>query len=162
NRASAGPPSQSPETEMPGRSRVDSASALAGRSIKFECTRCGAVLSAAGEMVGKKVRCPKCRETLTVAELGSLPPAFTNSIGMKFVLVKPGKFLMGSPVDEEERASDEHQHEVTITKPFYLGVHPVTQRQWKAVMGNNPSWYCASGLGKDEVKGMDTDDFPID
>ena len=38
---------------------------------------------------------------------------FTNSIGMRFVLVEPGKFLMGSPADEEGRFDNEHQHEVT-------------------------------------------------
>jgi formylglycine-generating enzyme required for sulfatase activity len=59
------------------------------------------------------------------------PMEFTNSIGMRFVLVKPGTFLMGSPADEEGRFDNEHQHEVTITKAFYLGVHPVTVGQWR-------------------------------
>jgi formylglycine-generating enzyme required for sulfatase activity len=51
---------------------------------------------------------------------------------MSFVLVQPGTFLMGSPPDEANRGDDEQQHEVTITKPFYMGVHPVTVGQWRA------------------------------
>jgi formylglycine-generating enzyme required for sulfatase activity len=51
---------------------------------------------------------------------------------MSYVLVPPGTFLMGSPTDEKDRNDDEQQHEVTITKPFYMGVHPVTVGQWRA------------------------------
>ena len=51
----------------------------------------------------------------------------TNSIGMKLKLIRPGTFLMGSPKDEEGRFDDEGpQHEVEITRAFYLGVYPVT------------------------------------
>ena len=67
------------------------------------------------------------------------PKEFTNSIGMKFVWIKPGSFVMGSPKEEKERRDNETQHKVTLTKGFYLGVHLVTQEQWQAVMGNNPS-----------------------
>jgi len=68
------------------------------------------------------------------------PPAtFANSIGMKFVWIRPGSFVMGSPDDEEARNRDETQHKVTLTKGFYLGVHTVTQEQWQTVMGANPS-----------------------
>jgi formylglycine-generating enzyme required for sulfatase activity len=49
--------------------------------------------------------------------------------------------MMGSPVFEAKRRGHEIQHEVTITKPFYMGVHEVTQSQWRAVMGNNPSYF---------------------
>jgi formylglycine-generating enzyme required for sulfatase activity len=70
---------------------------------------------------------------------------------------------MGSPEDEEGRSDDEGpQHEVEITRPFYLGIYPVTQAQWQAVMGNNPSWFSATGGGKDKVMGMNTDDFPVE
>jgi formylglycine-generating enzyme required for sulfatase activity len=68
----------------------------------------------------------------------------TNSLGMKFAWIPPGTFLMGSPTSEAERSDDEDgdesQHKVTLTKGFYMGVHPVTQEQWQAVMGTNPSW----------------------
>jgi sulfatase modifying factor 1 len=67
------------------------------------------------------------------------PKHFTNSIGMKFVWIRPGTFVMGSPANEEGRADNETQHKVTLTKGYYMGVHLVTQEQWQAVMGNNPS-----------------------
>jgi formylglycine-generating enzyme required for sulfatase activity len=72
------------------------------------------------------------------------PKTFTNSIGMKFVWIPPGNFIMGSPKEEKERESDrtnETQHKVTLTKGFYMGVYTVTQEQWQEIMGNNPSFY---------------------
>src|SRR5277367_614370 len=68
------------------------------------------------------------------------PKDFTNSIGMKFVWIKPGTFLMGSPQGEDTGGlTDVPQHKVTLTKGFYMGIYPVTQEQWQAIMGNNPS-----------------------
>jgi formylglycine-generating enzyme required for sulfatase activity/tRNA A-37 threonylcarbamoyl transferase component Bud32 len=54
----------------------------------------------------------------------------TNSLGMKFAPIPPGTFLMGSPAHEKSRSDDELQHEVTLTKGFYLGVHLVTRGQF--------------------------------
>ena len=54
------------------------------------------------------------------------PKHFTNAIGMKFVWIPPGSFMMGSPRGEEGRepsGSNETQHKVTLTKGFYMGVH---------------------------------------
>jgi uncharacterized protein (TIGR02996 family) len=69
-------------------------------------------------------------------------PRLTNSIGMRFQLILPGTFLMGSPKDEEGRSRNEDpQHQVDITKPFYLGVNPVTQGQWQRIMRRNPSYF---------------------
>ncbi len=90
------------------------------------------------------------------------PPPITNSIGMKLVLVKPGTFLMGSPEGEAGRSGDEHQHEVEITRSFYVGVYEVTQEQYKRVMGENPSFFSSTGGGKDKVQGMDTRQFPVE
>ena len=63
-----------------------------------------------------------------------------NNIGLEMVLISAGKFVMGSPESEENRHSNETQHEVTLTKPFYIGKFPVTQEQFEALMGNNPSY----------------------
>src|SRR5947209_14939481 len=54
---------------------------------------------------------------------GMLPvvPTITNSIGMKFALIPPGSFLMGSPESEKYRREDETQHSVEITHPFCMG-----------------------------------------
>ncbi len=51
----------------------------------------------------------------------------------------PGRFLMGSPEDEAERLYNETQHEVTLTRGFWLLETPIMQRLWKAVTGKNPS-----------------------
>jgi formylglycine-generating enzyme required for sulfatase activity len=75
-----------------------------------------------------------------------------SSIGMKLVRIEPGRFLMGSPAGERERFGDEAQHEVQITKAFWLGVHEVTQEQFKAVMGYNPSYFSSDGTGKAGVE----------
>jgi formylglycine-generating enzyme required for sulfatase activity len=65
--------------------------------------------------------------------------SFTNSIGMTFSLVPAGTFIMGSPTDEPGRSADESQHQVTLTKPFYLQVTEVTQQHWQEVIGNMPA-----------------------
>jgi formylglycine-generating enzyme required for sulfatase activity len=70
----------------------------------------------------------------------------TNSIGMKLVLVPPGEFLMGSPDSDKDGQQDEKpQHRVRITRPFYLGATEVTQGQYRAVTGVNPSYFKGSG-----------------
>lgn len=77
-------------------------------------------------------------DTKSDAKLDTKPP-IVNSLNMKFVWIPPGSFLMGSSKEEKSRKQDETQHKVTLTKGFYMGVYTVTQEQWKAVMGNNPS-----------------------
>lgn len=62
-----------------------------------------------------------------------------NQMELDLVLIPAGKFLMGSPASEKDRWGNETQHEVTLTKPFYMGKYEVTQEQWEAVMGSNPS-----------------------
>jgi formylglycine-generating enzyme required for sulfatase activity len=69
------------------------------------------------------------------------PEEITNSVGMKLVPIPAGKFVMGSPATEAEREAGEAQHEVAITRPFYLGAYPVTQGQFAKVMGKNPSFF---------------------
>jgi formylglycine-generating enzyme required for sulfatase activity len=65
--------------------------------------------------------------------------SFTNSIGIKFMLIPKGKFLMGSPPDEKGSVEAEVRHEVTISHDYYLGTYEVTQAQYKQIMGRNPS-----------------------
>jgi sulfatase modifying factor 1 len=68
-----------------------------------------------------------------------LEPKLGNSLGMEFVLIPSGRFLMGSPPDEPYRDKREIQHEVTISKPFYMQTTEVTIKQWQKVMGR--PWY---------------------
>ena len=60
-------------------------------------------------------------------------------VSMRFAWCPAGTFLMGSPPSETERSDNETQHRVTLTHGFHLGIHAVTQAQWQAVMGDNPS-----------------------
>ena len=64
---------------------------------------------------------------------------FTNDLGMTFVYVTSGTFMMGSPTDELGHESNERQHQVAITKGYFMQTTEVTQGQWKAVTGKNPS-----------------------
>ena len=69
----------------------------------------------------------------------------TNSLGMSFIYIPPGTFMMGSPEDEFIRYRNEIQHHVTLTKGYYLQTTEVTQGQWKAVMGSTQSWFSSCG-----------------
>ena len=63
-------------------------------------------------------------------------PRLVDRFGIEFVLIPAGTFQMGS-----EHGNDDEKpvHTVHLSRPFYLGIYPVTQRQWEAVMGSNPS-----------------------
>jgi formylglycine-generating enzyme required for sulfatase activity len=89
--------------------------------------------------------------------------SITNSIGMTLKLIPAGEFFMGSPDEAFEAEKEEKPaHQVRINKPFYLGVCEVTQAQYEAVMGNNPSHFSANGGGKDQVAGQSTDRYPVE
>ena len=85
-----------------------------------------------------------------------LVSTFKNSLGQEFKLIPAGTFTMGSPLDEWGRVSDEVQHQVTLTQPFYMQITEVTQGQWEAVMGNNPSYF--SGCPTCPVEQVSWDD----
>jgi formylglycine-generating enzyme required for sulfatase activity len=87
---------------------------------------------------------------------------FTNGVGMKLVRIKPGKFTMGSPVGEDMRDRNEIEHEVEITKAFFIGAHEVTQAQYRKVMGKNPSSFSAKGTKSALVRALDTGPFPVE
>jgi formylglycine-generating enzyme required for sulfatase activity len=85
---------------------------------------------------------------------------YTNSIGMEFVLIPAGSFVMGADADIEDAFDDEiPQHPVTISQPFFLGTHEVTQDQWKAVMGNNPSRFRGGSNPVERVSWDDVQTF---
>lgn len=68
------------------------------------------------------------------AAFSAEPPVVTNSIGMKLARIPSGSFMMGSPRSEAERDDKEELHEVTITKPFWIGVYEVKQTEYVEVM----------------------------
>jgi formylglycine-generating enzyme required for sulfatase activity len=98
---------------------------------------------------------------IKVAEPISPQKSITNTIGMKFVLIPAGKFVMGSPPDMPGRDDDEKQHEVRISKPFYMQTTEVSQGQWKKVMGNNPSHFigCGDDCPVERVSWNDAQEF---
>jgi serine/threonine-protein kinase len=87
------------------------------------------------------------------ADYLKLPVEHTNSIGMKFVLIPPGEFTMGSSPAEIEEAlnlnnnpqwqewikDEAPQHKVVLTRPIYLGIHEVTRQEYEAVMKVSPT-----------------------
>ena len=116
------------------------------------------------------------------AEHLGVPVEWENSLGMKFRLIPPGDFWMGSTDDEikavvaelrrlkqpgEDRfvewvQSEAPQHRVILTHPYYLAVHELTQSVYAKVNGNNPSHHSATGNGRESVAGFDTAKFPVD
>ena len=79
---------------------------------------------------------------------------------MEMVYVPSGTYAMGSPDTELWRDSDEGpQHEVTISNGFYLGKSEVTQAQWQAVMGSNPSFYQGANRPVEMVSWYDVHGF---
>lgn len=93
---------------------------------------------------------------VSVSVSGGSPSTYTNSLGMTFILLPAGTFTMGSPESEPGRDSDETQHQVTLTQHFYMQQTEVTQAQWEAMMGSNPSHF--SGCPTCPVETMSWDD----
>lgn len=106
-----------------------------------------------------------------------VPVEYENSIGMKFRLIPPGEFLMGGTPEEIADAlkavgGDEHwqrcvrsetpQHKAVLSRPIYCSIHEVTQKEYDHVMRTNPSYFAATGGGKDAVAGMDTATHPVE
>jgi formylglycine-generating enzyme required for sulfatase activity len=76
----------------------------------------------------------------------------------EMIFVQGGTFMMGSPENEVGRYDDETQHEVTLSD-FYIGKCPVTQAQWAAVMGDNPSHFKGDDLPVENVSWTDCQEF---
>jgi len=72
-------------------------------------------------------------------------------VDLDMIWIEPGTFTMGSPEDELGRKDDETQHEVTLTRGYWLGKYEVTQAQYNAVVGKNPSYFKGADLPVEEV-----------
>lgn len=109
-----------------------------------------------------------------------VPLEYSNSIGMKFRLIPPGEFMMGSTQEDvnallkeagEDQLWQAHlrsetpQHKVILTQPYYLGVHEVTQQAYADVMGRNPSSFALMGTDpalSPRAAGLETSNFPVE
>jgi formylglycine-generating enzyme required for sulfatase activity len=75
------------------------------------------------------------------------------------VWIAAGTFMMGSPSSEADRTIDETQHSVTISNGFYMGKYEVTQAEYQAVMGNNPSYFKGDNLPVEQVSWYDAVEY---
>ncbi len=83
----------------------------------------------------------------------------------EMIRVEPGRYRMGSPEDDERRLPDEQQHDVEITRPFFVGRFEITQALWERVTGENPAATRrdAEGFPCEQFAGypMVGDDLPV-
>jgi formylglycine-generating enzyme required for sulfatase activity len=151
--------------------RVPGATAdLLGRCLAAKAEKRPADAAALAEAMGGLAKAPG--QALPPAKINSAVPVkaparaepaagkvVANALGMKFAWVPPGTFLMGSPANEADRSDVETQHRVTLTRGFWMGVHQVTQAQWQAVMGTNPSAFKGDYLPVEQVSWDDAAQF---
>ena len=85
-------------------------------------------------------------------------PVYEGPLGIRFRFIPKGTYQMGSPTDEHGRADREILHEVELTSGFWMGETEVTQGQWQALTGNNPSGFntCGSDCPVEKVRWYDT------
>ena len=85
----------------------------------------------------------------------------SGSVNLDMIWIEPGTFIMGSPENELGRQSNEIQHQVTLTKGYWLGKYEVTQAQYEAVMGTNPSseWFIGADMPVNKVEWNDAKEF---
>jgi formylglycine-generating enzyme required for sulfatase activity len=86
---------------------------------------------------------------------GELTVKLSDKVDLDLILIRPGSFVMGSNTGSPE---EKPAHKVTITKAFFLGKYEVTQEQWEAVMGSNPS---LNKGGKNPVERVSWEDCQI-
>jgi serine/threonine protein kinase/formylglycine-generating enzyme required for sulfatase activity len=151
---------------------VDAARTRAGRWRKWLA---GGVLALVF-LVGAILLLVHSSATPVTGQQAAMPPRATSSkspdqltldlgdgVKLELVGIKAGTFLMGSPdSDKDANDGEKPQHEVTISKDFYLGKYPVTQEQYQQIMKENPSAFSANGEEKDQVAFVDTRRFPVE
>jgi formylglycine-generating enzyme required for sulfatase activity len=91
-----------------------------------------------------------------------------RDVFMEFCWIPPGEAQLGSPKEEQDNVTERFYNDDEAeskrgkfkTRGFWLGKYTVTQAEWKAVMGNNPSIF--DGTNNNEAKGLDTSRFPVE
>ena len=81
------------------------------------------------------------------ANSGEITATFPQTVGIEMVWIPAGMFTMGSDDTADMDASPPHQ--VTLTTGFYMGIYQVTQEQYQAVMGTNPSYFSSNPTSGD-------------
>ncbi|MBP5760148.1 MAG: SUMF1/EgtB/PvdO family nonheme iron enzyme, partial [Verrucomicrobia bacterium] len=96
-------------------------------------------------------------QPLSPGEDGSV--SLPGNVPLDIVWIDPGTFMMGSPEDELGRIENESQHQVTLTQGYWLGKYEITQAQYEAVMGENPSRFSGANLPVEQVSWYDAMEF---
>jgi formylglycine-generating enzyme required for sulfatase activity len=144
--------STSSQTRAPATGRVDPVSGVPKPGL-LDCTGVAGVSpdevrraqQAWAKYLGRPVE-----ETIEIA----------NGVAMTFVLISPGKFRMGSPEGEKDRVAErETLHEVVLTEPFYLARTEVTQAQYEALTGENPSKFKGADRPVEQVSWEQARDY---
>ena len=83
----------------------------------------------------------------------------SEDVSMNMIWIEPSAFVMGSPTNELGRWNDETQHYVSLTEGYWMGQYEVTQSQYQAVMGTNPSHFKGADLPVEQVSWFDAKEF---
>ena len=82
-----------------------------------------------------------------------------KEINLEMIKCPAGGFMMGSPKEELKRDSFENLHKVTISKDFYIGTYEITQKQYKSIVGQNPSYFKNPNSPVENVSWKDANNF---
>jgi len=82
-----------------------------------------------------------------------------KGVNLAMILIPQGKFMMGSTLSEPGHKDDETQHQVVFSGPYSIGKYEVTQEQWEAVMGDNPSQTKGAKLPVTNISWNDCQNF---
>lgn len=95
------------------------------------------------EQLGKtwRVYRPEWAAELDHGTYGLFTDLTLKAVTQRYRWIPPGVFYMGSPLSEKERHDNENQHQVTISKGFWLADTVCTQALWKTVVGDNPAFF---------------------
>ena len=92
-----------------------------------------------------------CKDETFYPEKIVLPLPGKAAAPLELLLMKPGKFMMGTNPDDKSDEGNEKYKKAIISKHFWIGKFEVTQEQWQSLMGNNPSKYKAKNHPVEEV-----------
>ncbi len=124
-------------------------------TMAFSLTACENSGSAESEPQAESGNEPQTESGSAVQpESGSAPRGESGSAPEGFVLIEGGSFQMGSPDSEAWRSEDETQHTVTVSD-FYISPYELTQAEYEAVMGENPSNFSGEDLPVENLSWFD-------
>jgi formylglycine-generating enzyme required for sulfatase activity len=139
------------EAERKERERLAAEADAKAEAERKERARLAAEAKAKAEADRRELP-QKLQATTAGAQVNLL---LTDAVAQSFALIPAGRFTMGSASSEVDRSSDESQVEVSLSQPFWLAKTEVTQAQWEAVMGSNPSEFKGPNLPVENVSWED-------